>query len=157
MTDETSKAIIDKITVTYPGLTKIPSGHTSRIYYNCTRLTPNDLARLAAETTGHLDQDAFDIVVGIAYTGIFFGSAVAGGREVALLQADGKLFGPDAKGKRVIVTDDVVYSGLRMREAAKAVEKVGGLVIGYACIIDRSEGRADLGGKPLYSAYQTGM
>lgn len=155
--DETTKAVIDRITITYPSVQRIPTGQESTIFYDCSRLTPNELARLAAEATGHLPEDTFDVAVGLAYQGILFAAAVAGGREVAILQTDGKVYGPTLTGKRVVLVDDVVHTGRRMRAAAKALTEIGVAVAGFACIVDRSDGAFQQSGETLWSAFQTGM
>jgi orotate phosphoribosyltransferase len=82
---------------------------------------------------------------------------------VVILQKDGRIFGPDLRGHRVVVVDDVVQMGARMRSAATQVEEEGGIVVGFACIIDRSKGTFDGGSdknaekRPLWSAFQTDM
>ncbi len=153
--DETTKSIIDKITIVFPKPTRIPTGRVCTKFYDTFQLSPNDLARLGALAVGHLDHDEFDIAVGLAYSGVLFAAAVAGGRRVAILQKDGRFFGPDLKGLRVVVVDDVVHSGQRLLEAAKKVETEGGLTTGYACIIDRSVAGALPLSKPLWSAFQS--
>ncbi len=163
--DETTKKVIDRISVSYPQPTKIPTGQVCSVFYDCFQLSPSDLARLAAEAVGDVDHESFDIVVGLAYSGILFASAVAGGKKVGILQKDGAFFGPALKGLRVVIADDVVHSGGRMRDAAAKVSKAGGDVVGYACIIDRSGGKFQSGisseqtgeSKPLWSAFQTDM
>ncbi len=160
--DETTKAIIERVSIRFPKPSRIPSGQMCSMFFDCFQLTPSDHARLAADAVGHLDHDAFDIVVGIAYSGILYSAAVAGGRKVVILQKDGRFFGPDLRGQRVVIADDVVFSGRHMMEAAEKVRAEGGNVVGYACIIDRSGGRfsGDTGGdfgNPLWSAFQTGM
>lgn len=155
--DETTQTAIDKITIKYSNSQKIPSGHTSSVYYDCIQLSPNDLARLAAEAVGHLDADDFDLALGIAYSGICFAAAVAGGRQVGILQTDCKVCGPDLKGKRVVIVDDVVHSGKRMQQAEDIATKYGAKVIAWACIVDRSDGKVGSPSKPLWSAYQTNM
>ena len=155
--DETTKAIIDGITVRYAKPTKIPSGDLCTVFYDCIQLSPADLARLAAEATGDLAEGTFDVTLGLAYTGILFASAVAGGRQVSILTTENKIFGIDVKGKKVVIVDDVVHSGKRLLEATKLVEQAGGIVSGYACIIDRSLGKFGTPSRPLWSAYQTDM
>ena len=164
--DETTKGIIERIAIRFPKPTRIPSGQVCSVFYDSFQLTPNDLARLSAFAVGHLDHDAFDVAVGLAYSGILFAASVAGGRKVAILQKDGGFFGPDLNGQRVVVVDDVVHSGRRLRDAAEKVRSEGGDVVGFACLIDRSAGRfsnsdvsdirMELGG-PLWSAFQTDM
>ena len=155
--DETTKAVIERITCNYSKPQTLPSGHESSVYYDCSRLTPNELARLAAEAIGHLPEDAFDVTLGIAYQGILFAAALAGGREVSILQTDGQISGGELRGKKVIVVDDVVSSGRRLLEAEKKVLASGANVVGYACIIDRSDGAFGSKERPLWSAFQTNM
>ena len=52
-------------------------------------------------------------------------------------------------GQRVLMMEDVVTTGLSSREAIKAIEEAGGQVIAAACLVDRSNGAADVG-VPLY-------
>lgn len=155
--DETTKAVIERITRSYPKPQTIPSGHESCAYYECNLLTPNELARLAAEAVGHLPEDAFDVAIGIAYQGILFAAALAGGREVSILQTDGKFSGSDLSGKKVIIVDDVVHSGKRMLDAEAKAVAAGANVVGYACVVDRSDGAFGSKHKPLWSAFQTNM
>ena len=48
-------------------------------------------------------------------------------------------------GARVVVVEDIVTTGLSSRECLAAVAEQPGRVLGAACLIDRSGGRADLG------------
>ncbi|HEY0013682.1 MAG TPA: orotate phosphoribosyltransferase [Allosphingosinicella sp.] len=48
-------------------------------------------------------------------------------------------------GQKVLLVEDVVTTGLSSREAIKAVEAAGGVVVAAAALIDRSNGIADLG------------
>ena len=48
-------------------------------------------------------------------------------------------------GARVVVVEDVVSTGLSLRETVEAVEAVGGNILCAACIVDRSGGKADCG------------
>ncbi|HLI65683.1 MAG TPA: orotate phosphoribosyltransferase [Caulobacteraceae bacterium] len=50
-----------------------------------------------------------------------------------------------APGARVVVVEDVVSTGLSLRESVEAVEAMGGKVLCAACIVDRSGGEADAG------------
>ena len=51
-------------------------------------------------------------------------------------------------GARVVMVEDIVTTGLSSRECLAALEGHPGEVVGAACLIDRSGGRADLG-KPF--------
>lgn len=152
--NETIAAIVAKITVRYSQPTQIPGGHLCTEFYDCARLSPSDLARLAAHATGDLDEDEFDAVLGIAYSGIFFAAAVAGGRQVNIFQKDGEIYGPSLKGRRVLIVDDVVVTGEHLISAERKVISLGGIVRGYACVVDRSAGKLASEDKPLWSALQ---
>lgn len=48
-------------------------------------------------------------------------------------------------GQPVLMMEDVVTTGLSSREAIKAIEEAGGKVVAAACLVDRSNGAADVG------------
>ena len=50
-----------------------------------------------------------------------------------------------APGAKVLMMEDVVTTGLSSREAIKAIEAAGGEVIAAASLVDRSNGKVDLG------------
>lgn len=58
--------------------------------------------------------------------------------------------GPDDK---VIVVEDIVSTGLSIRECVEALRAIGANVVAAACLIDRSGGEADVG-VPLVSLIQ---
>jgi orotate phosphoribosyltransferase len=53
-------------------------------------------------------------------------------------------------GARVVMVEDIVTTGLSSRECLAALREHPGTILGAACLIDRSGGRADLG-VPLVS------
>ena len=53
--------------------------------------------------------------------------------------------------ERVIIVEDIVTTGVSMRETQSALKEAGADVIGAACIVDRANGRADTGGLRLVS------
>jgi orotate phosphoribosyltransferase len=57
------------------------------------------------------------------------------------------------EGARVVMVEDIVTTGLSSRECLTAIRKHPGELLGAACIIDRSNGRADVGA-PLVSLCQ---
>ena len=57
------------------------------------------------------------------------------------------------RGERVIVVEDIVSTGLSIRECIEAVRRLGADVVAAACLIDRSAGEADVG-VPLVSLTQ---
>lgn len=50
-----------------------------------------------------------------------------------------------APGQKVLMMEDVVTTGLSSREAIAAIRAAGGDVIAGACLVDRSNGAADIG------------
>jgi orotate phosphoribosyltransferase len=48
-------------------------------------------------------------------------------------------------GAKVVMVEDIVTTGLSSRECLAAIGEHPGLVLGAACLIDRSGGKADLG------------
>jgi len=149
--DETVKAIIERIALPC-NPPKIMHGRPLTMFYDCVQLSPNDLARLAAVAMGDVDEGSFDAVIGLAYGGILFAAAVAGGKQVAIFTADGHLVGPPIGGKRVYLIADVIETGAHVQVAAKVVSGIGGIIVGVACIVDRTAGRTILPGLSLLSA-----
>ena len=52
-----------------------------------------------------------------------------------------------APGARVLMVEDIITTGLSSRETLEALAKHPGTVVGAACLIDRSGGKADIGVK----------
>jgi len=55
-----------------------------------------------------------------------------------------------AKGEKVLVVEDIVTTGLSIRECIECLRDIGADVVGAACLIDRSGGEAEIG-VPLIS------
>lgn len=53
-------------------------------------------------------------------------------------------------GARIVMVEDIVTTGLSSRECIAAIRRHSGELLGAACLIDRSNGRADIG-VPLVS------
>lgn len=49
------------------------------------------------------------------------------------------------KGSRVVIVEDIVTTGLSIRETIACMEDLGIEVVAAACIVDRSAGKADVG------------
>ncbi|AVX04816.1 orotate phosphoribosyltransferase [Maritalea myrionectae] len=49
------------------------------------------------------------------------------------------------KGEKVIVVEDIVSTGLSIRECVKCLKDLGADVVAAACLVDRSDGEADVG------------
>ena len=48
-------------------------------------------------------------------------------------------------GARVLMVEDIITTGLSSRECLEAIKAHPGVLVGAACLIDRSGGRADIG------------
>jgi orotate phosphoribosyltransferase len=49
------------------------------------------------------------------------------------------------EGARVVIVEDIVTTGLSIRETIACLKSIGAEVVAAACIIDRSAGKADVG------------
>jgi orotate phosphoribosyltransferase len=49
------------------------------------------------------------------------------------------------KGARVVIVEDIVTTGLSIRETIECLRGLGAEVVAAACIIDRSAGKTDVG------------
>lgn len=107
------------------------------------------LAVKLTETFGQID-----VVAGPAVGGIIPGYELArqlGARAIFAERVDGELqfrrgFSI-APGERVLIAEDIVTTGLSFRETVEALAGLPGETVGGACIIDRSNGKADVGCK----------
>ncbi|RWN30947.1 orotate phosphoribosyltransferase [Mesorhizobium sp.] len=50
-----------------------------------------------------------------------------------------------AKGSRIVIVEDIVTTGLSIRETIDCLRALGADVVAAACIIDRSAGKTDVG------------
>ena len=112
----------------------------------CERLC-KALAALIEET-----YEDIDVVISPAVGGIIPGYETARhlGVPSIYLEREGGVFKfrrafSIKPGARVVVVEDVVSTGLSLRETVEAVAAAGGKVLCTACIVDRSGGKADCG------------
>lgn len=103
---------------------------------------------------------AVDLVVSPAVGGIIPGYETAralGCRALFVEREDGAFQlrrGFEIKpGERVVMVEDIVTTGLSSRECLAAIREHPGTLLGAACLIDRSGGKADVG-VPLVSLCQ---
>jgi len=101
-----------------------------------------------------------DLVVSPAIGGIIPGyeTARALGCHAVFVEREGGAFQLRRNfeipaGARVVMVEDLVTTGLSSRECIAAISHHPGTLLGAACIIDRSGGRADVG-VPLVSLCQ---
>lgn len=112
-------------------------------------------AALAERITAQFGQ--VDIIVSPAMGGIIPGyeTARALGCTAIFVEREGGEFQLRRNfkippGARVVMVEDLVTTGLSSRECIAAIRRHPGELLGAACLIDRSNGRADIG-VPLVS------
>lgn len=57
-------------------------------------------------------------------------------------------------GEKVLVVEDVITTGGSVKEVIQVVKEAGAMPLGVGVLVDRSGGKADFGGLPLYSLVQ---
>ena len=135
----------------------LSSGLHSARYLQCARVLANPAraARLAQAVAVKIPvvlRSAIEIVVSPAMGGIIAGHEMgrALGIDALFLERPDGVFGLRrgfalTPGQKVLMMEDVVTTGLSSREAIKAIEAEGGIVIAAAALVDRSNGSVDLG------------
>jgi orotate phosphoribosyltransferase len=143
----------------------LSSGLRSPLYMQCARvlMDPERAARLCAALAdkvraklGRLDE-GIDLCVSPAMGGVVVGYEIArqmGVTSIFTERVNGVFTlrrGFDMPpGARVLMVEDVVTTGLSSRECIAAIAAAGGRTVMACCLIDRSDGEADVG-VPLVS------
>ena len=137
------------------GLYKLTSGKVSP-YYIDLRIVPSfpdafrDICDFYAETiTKQIGLKNFDRITGIPIAGIPFASQVAYNLKKPFLyvRKGERLHGRERRvegilvsGDRVLLLDDLVTTGLTLKEAADSVRAEGGVATDAVAFLDREEG-----------------
>lgn len=139
----------------------LSSGLRSPRYLQCARVLtdPARAARLASALAGQVRAAGGDaqVVIAPAMGGLIIGYELARqlGLQSMFVERPQGVFELRrgfalAPGTRVLLCEDVVTTGLSSREAIAAVDAAGGKVVAAACLVDRSNGAADVG-VPLFA------
>jgi len=144
----------------------LSSGLHSAKYLQCARVLMNPdragkLCRaLADKIEADLGKGSIDLVVSPAMGGVIVGYEMArqlGVDGIFTERVDGALAlrrGFEIpKGARVLMAEDIVTTGLSSRECIETIRAHGGNVVAASCLVDRSNGSADVG-VPLFSLMQ---
>ena len=135
----------------------LSSGLRSARYLQCARvlMDPARAGRLCAALVAKLPatvRDSVTAVVSPAMGGVIVGYQVARQLGVASMFVERPAGTFElrrgfalAAGEKVLMVEDVVTTGLSSREAIAAIGAAGGEVIAAACLVDRSDGAADVG------------
>lgn len=161
MTDEEVLAEFRAAEALLEGHFVLSSGRHSANYLQCARvlMNPDRAARLALALAQKLPRELrsdIDMVVSPAMGGIIIGHEMGRALDIDAIFLErpegtftlrrGFTIEP---GKKVLLVEDVVTTGLSSREAMNAVRAAGGIVLAEAALVDRSGGTADLG-VPFY-------
>jgi orotate phosphoribosyltransferase len=139
----------------------LSSGRRSHVYFEKFRILerPDVLTALCAQIAEHFKESGIQMVAGPTTGGIIIAFEV--GRQMGLptryveSEEGVKKLRRNAHiepGTRVLVVDDVLTTGLSLRETVHALQRYGAEVAGVAVLIDRSV-KFDPG-VPFYAAYQ---
>lgn len=135
----------------------LSSGRHSAHYLQCARLLMNPeragkIAMAIAQKIPREIRSEIQAVVSPAMGGVIIGHEMgrALGVDAMFVERPEGIFGLRrgfslAEGTKVLMMEDVVTTGLSSREAIKAIEDAGGVVIAAAAVVDRSAGAAELG------------
>lgn len=157
MTDEQILAEFRAAEALLDGHFILSSGLRSPRYLQCARvlMDPRRGARLAEALAAKLPVEiraAVSAVVSPAMGGVIAGHEMARalGVDAMFLERPTGTFELRRgfrlePGRKVLMMEDVVTTGLSSREAIAAIRAAGGEVVGAAALVDRSNGTADLG------------
>ncbi len=135
----------------------LSSGLRSPRYLQCARLLmdPKRAEKMARALATKLPtgvRESIDVVISPAMGGVIIGHEMARalGRPAMFVERPEGSFELRRgfrlqPGQQVLLVEDVVTTGLSSREAIAAIEAAGGKVIAAASLVDRSNGKADLG------------
>ncbi len=152
---EESLKILKRTNALIEGHFILSSGLHSSKYVQCAKLMsiPNEAIKICQSLAEKIKKEFthFDIILSPAMGGIIvgyelgkllnkktiFSERVDG---VFKLRRDFKI----EKGNKVLIVEDVITTGKSSLECSKLVSSKGAEIIGYACIIDRSNGHSNI-------------
>lgn len=132
----------------------LSSGLHSPKYLQCALALqyPADAEKFGRAIAEHFLDADIETVASPAIGGLVIGYAVASALNVRFIwteRQDGIMTlrrGFSVRpGEKILVVEDVITTGGSTRECIQALKKHGGEVVGAASIIDRSNGKADVG------------
>lgn len=131
---------------------ELSSGLHSNQYFQCAKLLQYpEYAQLAGQEIAKTIDFEVETVLGPALGGLIIGHEVARAlnkKSIFTERKDGEMSlrrGFEInKGEKVLIVEDVITTAKSALEAAKVVESLGGEVVGFACIVDRSQGQTGL-------------
>ena len=131
----------------------LTSGRHSPSYFQCAKVLqhPQYLSMFSQKISDHFESLDIDTVISPAVGGIVIGTDVGrvmGKCTIFAERENGKMTlrrGFTIKpGEKVLVVEDVITTGGSVKEVMNVVDAFGGIVMGVAVIVDRSNGTVAL-------------
>lgn len=152
---KTAKALLE-------GHFLLSSGLHSEMYLQCARvmMDPARGARLCAALADKIQtiiEDKIDMVISPAMGGVVVGYEM--GRQLGVPAIFTERVNSEfelrrgfevPEGANILMAEDIVTTGLSSRECIETIKSYGGNVVAASCLIDRSNGKVDVG-VPLIS------
>jgi orotate phosphoribosyltransferase len=141
---------------------RLTSGRHSDVYFEKFRVLeqPHVLSALCAEIADRFRDSGIEVVAGPTTGGIIIAFEVARQLGVTSLYVESengqktlRRGAQVAPGAKVLVVDDVLTTGLSVRETMEALRVAGGDVVGVGVLIDRTETDPAFG-VPFFASYR---
>ena len=155
---EESLKILKETNALIEGHFILSSGLHSPKYVQCAQLMskPNKAIKICESLASKIQNEFsdFDLILSPAMGGIIIGyelGKILGKQTIFSERVNGEFkLRRDFKikeGDRVLIVEDVITTGKSSMECSKLVTSINASIIGYACLIDRSNGKSEIKGK----------
>ncbi len=152
---EESLKILKKTNALIEGHFILSSGLHSPKYVQCAQLmsVPNEAVKICKSLSEKIIKEfvEFDLILSPAMGGIIVGyelGKLLNKKTIFSERVDGEFkLRRDfkiKKGNRVLIVEDVITTGKSSLECSKLVNSNNASIIGYACLIDRSNGKSNI-------------
>ena len=138
----------------------LSSGKHSSGYVQCAKVLryPDKAGIVLSEVVEKMKDIEVDLVVGPAMGGVIVAYELGRqmNKEAIFTEREDNIMKlrrgfEIEKGTKLIIAEDVITTGKSTKEVIKIVEEMGAIVVGVACLVDRTAKDVDMG-VPVYSA-----
>jgi orotate phosphoribosyltransferase len=161
---ENIEEIFEKSGALLKGHFLLASGLHSPVYWEKALVLqyPEYTEKLCTMIADHYRGQDIQVVAGPTTPGIILAYETARQLDVRGIFAEkdktgGRIFRRGFKidpGERVLIVDDIFSTGGSVRDVMKAVDKLGGKIVGVGVLVDRTTEKVDLG-VPFFSCHKT--
>ena len=155
---EESLKILKRTNALIEGHFILSSGLHSPKYVQCAQLMsiPNEAVKICQSLASKIKRELtdFDIILSPAMGGVIVGyelGKILDKKTIFSERVDGEFKLRRGfqikKGDKVLIVEDVITTGKSSLECSKLVKENNANIIGYACIIDRSNGKSEINKK----------